>query len=257
MNKAPQKMPVGKLKLDGGTQPRATLDPVLVDDYAEAMKGGAKFPPVVAFYDGSDYWLADGFHRARAAERNGGKVSVEVRQGTRRDAQWYSFGANKDHGQRRTSGDTARAIKAILLDKDWRKTSQAQIAKHVGVSPQYVSKVKASINQLIDRPVEQEVQRGASTYIQNTANIGKRQSSGPSDYETPSPGLRKERARGRAAREHLERETQMSLGFRGAYEAMEHQIALCREERFRGETTIEAARACVRQLNGLVESDLT
>jgi hypothetical protein len=29
------------------------------------------FPPVVVYFDGTDYWLADGFHRLAAWERIG------------------------------------------------------------------------------------------------------------------------------------------------------------------------------------------
>jgi hypothetical protein len=30
--------------------------------YAEMMREGAKFPPIELFFDGCDYWLADGYH---------------------------------------------------------------------------------------------------------------------------------------------------------------------------------------------------
>jgi hypothetical protein len=33
---------------------------------------GRNSPPVVVFYDGTSYWLADGFHRVKAAEQAGG-----------------------------------------------------------------------------------------------------------------------------------------------------------------------------------------
>src|SRR5262245_29293756 len=48
-----------QLRLDGGTQPRASIDEALVEEYAEAIEGGAEIPPVVAFFDGNNYWLAD------------------------------------------------------------------------------------------------------------------------------------------------------------------------------------------------------
>lgn len=55
------------LRRDGGTQPRAAINLDVACEYGDAMKSGAKFPPVVAFYDGTDYWLADGFHRVEGA----------------------------------------------------------------------------------------------------------------------------------------------------------------------------------------------
>jgi hypothetical protein len=60
-------IPIANIRLDGGTQPRAVLDFEAIEDYAEAMGAGMKFPPVVVFYDGENYWLADGFHRVKAA----------------------------------------------------------------------------------------------------------------------------------------------------------------------------------------------
>ena len=57
---------IDSIRIDGGTQPRAELRNDVVKDYAELMRAGAAFPPVSVFYDGQDYWLADGFHRIRA-----------------------------------------------------------------------------------------------------------------------------------------------------------------------------------------------
>jgi hypothetical protein len=54
-------------------------------------------------------------------------------QGTLEDAQWYSFGTNKDHGLRRTNEDKARAVKAALAHPNGAAKSDHQIAKHVGV----------------------------------------------------------------------------------------------------------------------------
>src|SRR5690625_1070490 len=47
----------------------AGIDPHTVQDYAEAMEGGAEFPPITLYHDGKAYWPADGFHRIAAARR--------------------------------------------------------------------------------------------------------------------------------------------------------------------------------------------
>jgi hypothetical protein len=47
---------------------------VVVQNYADALEEGANFPPVTLFYDGSAYWLADGFHCTAA-----GKESIHGR----------------------------------------------------------------------------------------------------------------------------------------------------------------------------------
>ena len=50
---------LGKLRRDGGTQPRQAIDLVVVEQYADAMADGAIFPPVIVFCDSEYFWLAD------------------------------------------------------------------------------------------------------------------------------------------------------------------------------------------------------
>ena len=138
---------IDDIRTDGGTQPRAMYHYGMVDAYAEDMQAGAAFPPVVVFYDGTNYWLADGFHRILAAiklERE--TIDTEVRQGTLADAQWYSYGVNKAHGLRRTNEDKERAVKAALLHPAAAGKSDHVIAEHCGVSQPYVSKLRSVDN---------------------------------------------------------------------------------------------------------------
>src|SRR5690554_4451177 len=87
---------------DNSTQARRFgLNGSVVYDYAELMKAGHVFPPIVVFSDGTDkVWLADGFHRVAAAKEAGAtEIAAEVRAGTQRDAMLYANGeANRDHG---------------------------------------------------------------------------------------------------------------------------------------------------------------
>ncbi len=48
---------ISQLMLDSGTQARSKLDFRVIASYSEAMKKSEQFPPVVAFFDGSKYWL--------------------------------------------------------------------------------------------------------------------------------------------------------------------------------------------------------
>jgi ParB-like chromosome segregation protein Spo0J len=80
---------LAKIRLDGGTQPRAALDQATVDEYADAMENKAQFPAVTVFYDDTDYWLVDGFHRVAAAKKKGEtRISAIIRPGSLADAQW-------------------------------------------------------------------------------------------------------------------------------------------------------------------------
>jgi uncharacterized ParB-like nuclease family protein len=94
-----------------GMQVRARLCEETVQEYVEAMAAGAKFPPVIVFHDGTNYWLADGFHRLEAWKRNGvNSIKAEVKEGNRIDALKFAFGANNSHGLRMSSEDKRQAI---------------------------------------------------------------------------------------------------------------------------------------------------
>lgn len=168
---------ISDIRIDGGTQSRASINPQIVSDYAEAIKAGDVFPPVVVFFDGADYWLADGFHRYEAhASAGSDALRVDLRQGTRRDAVLFSVGANALHGLRRTNDDKRRAVLTLLNDAEWQKWPQTKIAHACGVSQQFVSKVAT-----VEAPVSynsgkmRTVERNGATYEQNTAKIGKRE----------------------------------------------------------------------------------
>lgn len=124
-------VPVDAIRTDGGTQLRAGgTDERLAAEYAAAMLDGAEFPPVVVFFDGVHYWLADGHHTLRAAQRVGlTEIAARVREGTKRDAILFAAGANEAHGKRRTMRDVERAIVAVLLDADWWGRPDSWVAK--------------------------------------------------------------------------------------------------------------------------------
>lgn len=167
---------ISQIRTDGGTQSRAELNNAVIEEYAEAMRAGITFPPLTVFYDGAEYWLADGFHRIAAA---GGaeldRVAVEIRQGTREDAQWHSYGANQEHGLRRSNADKQRAAQAALKHPNSGALSDREISRHIGVSPSFVSQWRQKLSVhggQIDPPKKRTVSRAGVTYQQNVANIG-------------------------------------------------------------------------------------
>ena len=133
-----------QIRIDGGTQPRVELLIEVMEEYAEQMRAGVEFPPITVFFDGKEYWLADGFHRFGAAlrARPGDPIEVEVIQGTQTDAQWYSYGVNKAHGVRRTNPDKERAVRAALKHPKSAGLSNCQIAEHCGVDEKTVRKYR-------------------------------------------------------------------------------------------------------------------
>ena len=139
-------MKLSELRTDGGTQTRDALNGETVAEYAEKMRTGVRFPAVVAFYDGADYWLADGFHRVAGATQAGlADLDVDVRQGDRREAILFSVGANDSHGLRRTNADKRRAVNVLLADPVWVGWSDREIAKVCGVGKTLVGELRPSL----------------------------------------------------------------------------------------------------------------
>lgn len=138
---------INNIIIDKGTQSRAQISEETVSDYAEAMQAGDQFPPITVFFDGVDYYLADGFHRLHAAQRLGkASIQAEVRTGTLRDAILYSLGANDKHGLRRSNADKRKCVRTLLEDFEWGEMSVSEMARICCVSPQLVSAVKAEMD---------------------------------------------------------------------------------------------------------------
>lgn len=135
------------IRTDAGTQSRFIINDDVVTEYAERMLEGDKFPPVVLFHDGSEYYLADGFHRVLAAQHNGFKdILAEVHKGGWLDALKYSLGANRANGLRRTNADKRHCVELAL--KEFGKMSDRAIADVCGVSYTFVSERRKELEQV-------------------------------------------------------------------------------------------------------------
>lgn len=170
-----QDIPIAVIRLDGGTQQRERLHPATVTEYADAMREnqwdwhrpGSR---VSVYFDGTTYWLDDGFHRLAAAQQAGLEViACEVRSGTLSDAIWESTGANAQHGLRRSNKDKARAVATALRHPNAKDLSDRDIAEHVGVSHTLVSQIAAELTHAGD--IERERKNGGRKV--NAARIGR------------------------------------------------------------------------------------
>ena len=172
------KLELAVIRLDGDTQARVGLDQMVVIEYAENMKDGAKFPAMVVFHDGSDYWLADGFHRYFARKANGElEAEFDVKQGTQRDALLYSFGANGIRGLKLSSADVRAIISRMLQDKEWSKWSDTQIAKHIGCSSMTVGRIRHALEEdgkVTKKTKSKYVDRHGNTTEMNTEKSRKK-----------------------------------------------------------------------------------
>jgi transposase len=159
------------IRIDGGTQAREELNQEAVADYAEKMRDGEVFPPVSVFFDGSEYWLVDGFHRYFATKSNG-KTSIDcdVENGTLKEAVRFSWKANGKRGLPLNPNDHRKIILAMLKDEETKKMSNRQIAEYVGVSHSTVNRVKSSLEQ---RSNEQKPVKDNNESVSNPDNTVK------------------------------------------------------------------------------------
>jgi len=145
-------------------QPRVVMDQATVDEYAAAMANGDEFPPVLVFQEGTDYWLADGWHRVEAVIRWGQVVIMaEIHQGTKRDAIMWSTAANATHGLRRSNADKRKAVKTLLEDAEWGQWSDREIARRCRVSHPLVGKLRKTRDVIRDLAQYAEGQRESQT----------------------------------------------------------------------------------------------
>lgn len=139
-------IPLDAVRINGGTQSRAELNQAAIADYTDTIRAGTDLPPVVVFFDGATFWLADGFHRFHAHKAAGAmEISAEIRTGTQRDAILFSVGANASHGLRRTNEDKRRAVTTLLNDPEWAAWSDREIANQCGVSHSFVAAVRSPV----------------------------------------------------------------------------------------------------------------
>lgn len=174
-------IPLTDIAVDGGTQPRGDINQDTVEDYAESLRGGTELPPAVVFFDGTFYWLADGFHRREAHVKAGSDtMRCDVRTGTRRDAVLYSVGANATHGLPRTSADKRRAVVTLLTDAEWCRWSNRQIASACAVSESFARGVRADHTDVTAHRTQRTfTNRYGHTAKMETANIGRKPSPAP------------------------------------------------------------------------------
>lgn len=165
-----------QIRIDGGTQPRVAIDQGIVNEYAEQYSTGVDLRPVIVYFDGATYWLADGFHRYWANKKiNSDYIFGVVHKGTQRDAILHSVGANATHGLRRTNGDKRKAVLTMLtnslvsLDEEGNPWSDNAIAKRCQVSPHTVASARSGMQMH-----SCATRKGTDGKVYDTSNIGRK-----------------------------------------------------------------------------------
>lgn len=187
-----QVLKLSAIRQDEQIQPRQAPNQEVVTEYSFAMKQGDEFPPIIVFYDGSNHWLSDGFHRVKAKEMNGDQnILAEVELGTRREAMLYAVGANSKHGLQRTNADKRKVVMSLISDPEWSKWSDREIARQCGVDHKTVGKYRRALlsnSPLLNLPGEipqiqnsmnqsqyqaqRKIQRNGKVHCMDVTNIG-------------------------------------------------------------------------------------
>lgn len=202
-------IPVSKVTADPMVQIRV-IDAGLVDEYVEAMKAKAVFPPIKVVKDSDQFWLYSGFHRFAAAKKIGAtKMRALVTIGTKRDAMFLACGTNATHGMRRTIADRRNAVRRfcdLLAESGELKEAPTKlIADRCKVSWALAAEIRdhmlgetvqapaAQVN--IDEmntptpeltPEEEDAIRGADPEPEEPKRRGKKAAAKPKMIEAPS-----------------------------------------------------------------------
>jgi len=178
---------ISDIRIDGGTQIRKELNLDKVNEYAQQMDDGVEFPPITVFFDGSSTWLAEGFHRL-SSERQRGSTTIKanVINGTIEDATLFALGSNK-HGLNMSAEDYRRSIEIMLKHPKWSTWSNAQIAKHIGVSAMTVGRVKKEREPLSTKVMKTYVDKHGNESTMDTSKIGKKPKDEPKEETKDEP----------------------------------------------------------------------
>lgn len=166
-------VPLNKIVLDAGTQIRAKISENTIEEYAERLKAGDEFPPVVLFYDKEEdtYYMGDGFHRFHAHKLNKKRtIHADIKKGNLRDAILFAVMANTDHGLKRSNADKRRAVQTLLEDEDWGKWSNREISRKCAVSLDLVNRIRSSLNDSFSERIYKN--KHGKTAKMNVVNIG-------------------------------------------------------------------------------------
>ena len=142
----PKPIAIDLIRIDAGTQFRAATNQAKVTEYAEMFQASTEWPfdsACEVFFDGNEYYMADGFHRylgAVSVKRS--SLSCNVTNGTLRDAIKFALSANARHGLHRSNDDKRKAVGFALEDQEWRHLSSRMVADLCGVSPAFVDSLR-------------------------------------------------------------------------------------------------------------------
>jgi hypothetical protein len=174
MDKAPEEilLEVSRFRTDGGTQSREHMNKMLVSEYCYHMKAGARFPSLEAFFDGTSYWLIDGFHRLEGAKQAGvTQLYCAIHKGTLEQARWQCLAANATNSLHRSNRDKAFAVGLALAHPMSAGMSDGLIGGHVGVSGHFVGNCRRASTQNGSESIPRTGRDGRTIHVHNIRKL--------------------------------------------------------------------------------------
>ena len=109
-----------------------------------------------------------------AREAGISEITVDLEPGTKREAMLYACGANTQ-GKARTPEDKRRAVGRLLRNLEWRHWSDHEMARHCGVSHEFVRKLRRSLSTDDSEPEMQRtyVTKHGTIATMDTSRIGR------------------------------------------------------------------------------------
>ena len=133
-----EELELAQIVFDKEVQVRVETDEETAKDYYDAMETEEdmkKFPPLTVYFDGCNYWLADGHHRYWAAFRRGyKKILVKVIDGSHDDAILAAVKLNAQNGLRFNDNDWEKIIPLVTSKKQWSDWSNRKLAEELKCS---------------------------------------------------------------------------------------------------------------------------
>lgn len=149
-NRTQEYVPITDLIVDQKYQFRAALDPSVVENYAELIGEGFKFPNLICFdtaREDKKYVLVDGFQRLKGYEINDyRKVNIDIIKGNEDDAMMFALNANSGHGAAYTQEDKRKRARFCFGHPVMKKWSDNKTAKFLGVTQGFISNQRKLYN---------------------------------------------------------------------------------------------------------------
>jgi hypothetical protein len=125
-------------------QPREKSDPKWIEHLRASIDAGRQLPlPIVVEDEDGARYFCSGHHTVEAMASD--VIRVELRRGTRADAEEISLASNAENGKQLSGREKRYWAEWLLRNRRW---SDRKIARHVGLAPRSVGRFRAAADRV-------------------------------------------------------------------------------------------------------------